>query len=92
MLLLVAILVSIFALSQETRLLSVDKPQAIADLKTKEGAASVNARWFVQPAHLREKQFNLPGPQRGGGDALLLYPTGALTKTNLLHDSIAQDN
>jgi gluconolactonase len=75
--------------AQETRQLAVDKPQAIADLKTIEGAALVNAKWFVQPAHIHDKNFNLPGPQKGGGgDALPLYPTGAVIKSNTLHPQI----
>ena len=82
---LAAILGAVVAFSQETRQLAVDKPQAIADLKTNEGAALVNAKWFVQPAHVQEKDFNLPGPQKGGGDALPLYPTGLSIKTNILH-------
>jgi gluconolactonase len=89
LLLLVAILAAVIAFAQETRQLSVDKPQAIADLKTTEGAALVNAKWFVQPAHIHDKDFNLPGPQKGGGDALLLYPTGAMIKTHTLHPQIS---
>lgn len=85
LLLFIAIIASVVVFGQETRMLTVDKPQSIADLKTNEGAALVNAKWYVQPAHVREKDFNLPGPQKGGGDALLLYPTGMLTKTNQLH-------
>lgn len=88
-LLLLAILATIIATAQETRQLSVDKPQAIADLKTTEGAALVNAKWYVQPAHVHDKNFNLPGPQKGGGDALPLYPTGALIKTHILHPQIS---
>ena len=57
--------------AQETRQLSVDKPQAIADLKTIDGAAWVNAKWFVQPAHLRDADFKRPGPGTNG-DALPL--------------------
>lgn len=87
-LLLAAILGGIIAFAQETRQLAVDKPQAIADLKTAEGAAWVNAKWYVQPAHIQEKDFNLPGPQKGGGDALPLYPTGAAIKTHTLHPQI----
>ncbi|HQR01783.1 MAG TPA: hypothetical protein PLA61_13115, partial [Ferruginibacter sp.] len=45
-------LLSFSLLAQETRQLSVDKPQAIADLRTNEGAALVNAKWFVQEAHV----------------------------------------
>lgn len=88
LLLFIAIVLSMVTFAQETRFLTVDKPQSIADLKTNEGAALVNAKWYVQPAHVREKDFNLPGPQKGGGDALPLYPTGSLIKTNLLHPQV----
>lgn len=87
-LLLIAILFGIIVFAQETRQLAVDKPQAIADLKTTEGAALVNAKWYVQPAHVHEKDFNLPGPQKGAGDTLSLYPTGAAIKTHTLHPQI----
>lgn len=68
---------------QEIRQLAVDKPSAIADLKTAEGAALVNAKWFVQPAHLRDITFKAPGSSVT--DALLLYPTGALRQTHTVH-------
>jgi gluconolactonase len=74
--------------AQETRQLSVDKPQAIADLRTKAGAAIVKARWYVQPAHIAAKNFYLPGPQKGAGDALPLYPTGKAIQTHSLHPQI----
>jgi gluconolactonase len=73
--------------AQETRQLAVDKPQAIADLKTMEGAALVNAKWFVQPAHIRDADFKTPGPGTNG-DALPLYPTGAVIKTHTIHPQI----
>ncbi len=81
-LMIVAIAIAVAASAQETRQLAVDKPQAIADLKTNEGAALVNAKWYVQPAHVQDKDFHLPGPQQGGGDALRLYPTGSAIKTH----------
>ncbi|MGH2553326.1 MAG: hypothetical protein ACRDEB_06390, partial [Chitinophagaceae bacterium] len=87
--LLLAVLAAVIATAQETRQLSVDKPEAIADLKTTDGAASISAKWFVQPAHIRDKDFNLPGPQNGGGDALSLYPTGVAIKTHTLHPQIS---
>jgi gluconolactonase len=86
------LLIGIFAFAQETRQLAVDKPQAIADLKTMEGAALVNAKWYVQPAHIRDKEFNLPGPQKGGGDALSLYPTGTAISTHILHPQITDSD
>jgi gluconolactonase len=87
----VLLLIGIIAFAQETRQLAVDKPQAIADLKTNEGAALVNAKWFVQPAHVQDKDFRLPGPQQGAGDALHLYPTGAAVQTHSLHPQIGTD-
>ena len=72
--------------AQETRQLAVDKPQAIADLKTTEGAALVNATWFVQPAHIAETDFKSPGA--GTSDPLKLYPTGMKIKTHTLHPQI----
>jgi len=70
-------------LAQETRQLAVDKPQAIADLKVTEGAALVNAKWYVQPAHIEDAEFKLPGPS--SRDPLLLYPTGTVIKTHTIH-------
>src|SRR5258705_6778725 len=82
----------IAATAQETRQLAVDKPQAITDLKSKEAAGLVNAKWFVQAGHVQEKTFRLPGPQAGGGDALHLYPTGSAITTYTLHPQIAADD
>ena len=59
-----------------------------ADLKTNEGVATVHAKWFVQAAHIEDKEFRLPGPQQGGGDAMRIYPTGATIKTHSLHPQI----
>jgi hypothetical protein len=80
------VLISILSQAQETRQLAVDKPQAIADLRTTEGAALVNARWYVQPAHLQEADFKSPGSI--ATDAMLLYPTGMSIKTNTLHPQV----
>ncbi|HET6225799.1 MAG TPA: SMP-30/gluconolactonase/LRE family protein [Bacteroidia bacterium] len=91
-LIVVAIAIAIATSAQETRQLAVDKPQAIADLKIKEGAALVNAKWFAQAAHVQNKDFRLPGPQQGGGDALHLYPTGNAIKTNTLHPQIGTND
>ena len=68
-------------------MLTVDKPQAIADLKTMEGAALVNAKWFVQDAQVIDAGFKAPGPGTNG-DALPLYPTGADIKTHTIHPQI----
>ncbi len=72
--------------AQETRQLAVDKPQSIADLKTTEGAALVNAKWYVQPAHIEDADFKSPGA--GAMDPLKLYPTGMKIKTHTLHPQI----
>jgi gluconolactonase len=87
--LLIFLCAALIAFAQETRQLAVDKPQAIADLRTIEGAALVNAQWSVQPARVLDKNFNLPGPKKGGGDALLLYPTGATVKTNIIKPQVS---
>jgi hypothetical protein len=89
-LLLAALLVAVMAFAQETRQLAVDKPQAIADLRTAEGASLVSAKWWIQPAHIEDKEFNLPGPQKGGGDAMPLYPTGRSIETQSLHPQVVQ--
>jgi gluconolactonase len=86
-LIVVAIAIAIATSAQETRQLAVDKPLAIADLKTTQGAALVNAKWFAQTGRVQNKDFRLPGPQQGG-DALHLYPTGNAIKTNTLHPQI----
>ncbi len=72
--------------AQETRQLAVDKPQAIADLKTIEGTASVNAKWFIQPADIVDADFKLPGASFN--DKMLLYPTGATIKTHTIHPQV----
>ncbi|MEP7320036.1 MAG: hypothetical protein ABI921_14870, partial [Panacibacter sp.] len=82
----IALLLAEFAQAQETRQLAVDKPQSIADLKTTEGAALVNAKWYVQPAHIEDADFKSPGA--GAMDPLKLYPTGLKIKTHTLHPQI----
>ena len=74
------------ALAQETRQLATDKPSAIADLTTTEGAALVSAKWFVQPAHIVDADFKLPGA--AANDMLLLYPTGSAVKTHTIRPQI----
>jgi gluconolactonase len=88
----ILVALAIIAFAQETRHLAVDKPQAIADLRTTEGAALLNAKWYVQPAHIQDKEFYLPGPQKGGGDALPLYPTGKTIESHSLHPQIGADD
>lgn len=72
--------------AQELRQLSVDKPQAIADLRTNAGAALVNAQWYFQPAHITQADFRSPG--QSANDPMLLYPTGMAIKTHTLHPQI----
>ena len=77
---------SIVVFAQETRQLAVDKPQAIADLKTTEGAALVSAKWFVQNGDIVNADFKAPGAY--AADALALYPTGSAIRSHLLHPQI----
>jgi len=86
LLLIIALLAAVLSFSQETRQLSTGKPQAVADLKTIEGAALVNAGWYVQPAHIVDADFKLPGA--AANDVLMLYPTGAAVKTHGIHPQI----
>jgi len=81
------LLYSIILLSQETRQLATDKPRAVADLKTTEGASLVNAKWFVQQAHIVDAVCKLP--VASANDALHLYPTGAPVKTHTIHPQIS---
>ena len=73
--------------AQETRQLAVDKPQAIADLRTESGSALVNAHWYVQNANIVSASFKKPGPGTNG-DPSLIYPTGMEEKTNQLRPQI----
>jgi gluconolactonase len=86
LLIILFLLVTIIAIAQETRQLAVDKPHAIADLRTNDGAALVNAKWYVQGADIVSASFHSPGPSVN--DALLLYPTGAALTTHQLHQQI----
>jgi gluconolactonase len=85
-LLLVLIGVSIAIFAQETRQLAVDKPQAIADLKTSGGASLVSAKWFVQNGDIVNVDFKAPGPY--AADLLALYPTGSTIRTHQLRPQI----
>jgi len=60
------------AFAQETRQLAVDKPEAIADLKTKEGAALVSAKLYVQHENVHEKWVN-PGVYTNGLNSQLYH-------------------
>ncbi|MEO8766417.1 MAG: SMP-30/gluconolactonase/LRE family protein [Ginsengibacter sp.] len=82
----ILLLLSIIVFSQETRQLAVGKPDAIADLKTTIGAALVNAKWYVQPAHIETADFHKHGGS--AADPMKLYPTGIGIKTHTLHPQI----
>lgn len=92
LLLLAALLAAVIVFAQETRQLAVDKPQAIADLRTNQGASLINAKWYVQATQVQDKDFYLPGPQKGGGDAMPLYPTGRPVATQNLHPQVGDDD
>ena len=77
---------SILVFAQETRQLAIDKPLAIVDLKTTEGAALVSAKWFVQNADIVNVDFRAPGPY--AADALALYPTGSAIRSHSLRPQI----
>jgi gluconolactonase len=85
-LLLILIGLSIAIFAQETRQLAVDKPQAIADLKTSGGASLVSAKWFVQNGDIVNVDFKAPGPY--AADLLALYPTGSTIRTHQLRPQI----
>ncbi|HET9825303.1 MAG TPA: SMP-30/gluconolactonase/LRE family protein [Chitinophagaceae bacterium] len=86
-LLILLLAASVIVFSQETRQLAVDKPQAIADLKSTEGAALVNAKWYVQDTHIVDANFKAPGPY--ATDLLALYPTGASIRTHQLYPQVS---
>lgn len=90
LLLLLGLLEAIITIAQETRQLAVAKPEAVADLKTNEGASLVNAKWFVQNASIVPAAFHSPGP--AVNDALLLYPTGAALTTHQLQPQIGSSD
>lgn len=73
--------------AQENRQLTIGRPDAIVDLKSTQGADLVNAKWYVQDAHVRDADFKAPGPG-SNGDILSLYPTGAAIKTHTIHPQI----
>ncbi|MEO6722730.1 MAG: hypothetical protein ABIN67_20340, partial [Ferruginibacter sp.] len=91
LLLIILLLAAIITFSQESRQLAVDKPAAIADLKTLAGASLVNAKWFVQNAHVVDAGFKAPGPGING-DPLPLYATGTTIKTHAIHPQIGMAN
>lgn len=74
------LLLTAVAFAQESVELALDKPQAIVDLKKKEGVALVKGEWRYTDVRVIEKEFNGPGPL--ASDKLALYPTGRSIKTN----------
>ena len=72
--LLIFLLIPFFIFSQESRELVVDNPDAIIDLRTKEGINKVNTEWRYSDAQIVDDKFGAPGPS--GSDPLALYPTG----------------
>lgn len=84
----IGFIVSVHA--QEIRQLAIDKPAAIADLRTLAGAALLNAKWHTQPVHVKSQPFRAPGPSTT--DALLLYPTGVPVETHSLHPQFGAED
>ena len=89
-LLIMLVLISIVTQAQEIRELATGKPQAVADLKTKEGATLVNAKWYVQPAYLENANFKEAGAS--ATDPLHLYPTGMKIKTHTIQPQVDDMN
>jgi gluconolactonase len=71
--------------AQETRQLA-NRPDAIADLRTNEGASLVGAKWSVQPVDVEKQAFKLPG--KTDRDPMFLYATGASVETNILQPQV----
>lgn len=69
--------------AQEQRELAIGQPDAIVDLRTKEGTAIVKTEWRYSDAHIVEADFKKPGPKEP--DPLPLYPTGGKLKTHDIH-------
>lgn len=68
------------AFAQESVELSLDKPNAIVDLKNKESIVLVKGEWRYTDAQIIDKDFKAPGPS--ADDKLALYPTGKSIKTH----------
>jgi gluconolactonase len=73
-------LCSTLMFAQESVELAVGRADAVIDLKTKHGVSQVNGIWRYSDVQIVEKDFKAPGPS--ADDKLLLYPTGAPTRTN----------
>jgi gluconolactonase len=87
LLILLGLLMGLAIFAQETRHLAVDKPDAVADLRSIEGSALVLGKWYVQNASVVDAEFKSPGPGTNG-DALDLYPTGPAIKTHQLYPQV----
>jgi gluconolactonase len=74
------LLFSATVLAQESVELSLSKPDAIIDLKTKEGVDYVKGEWRYSDAQIIDKDFNAPGTSPE--DKLALYPTGKAIRTH----------
>jgi gluconolactonase len=70
----ISLLLFAIAEAQESRELSIGRPDAVIDLKTSEGVSMVNAQWRYSDAKLVEADFNAPGAD--------LKPSGSPLKTN----------
>jgi gluconolactonase len=76
--------------AQEQRELAIGQPNAIVDLRTKEGTALVKSGWRYSDAHIQTVDFQKPGP--GKADPLPLYPTGGKLKTHDIHPKAGAAN
>ncbi len=74
------LLFSVTVVAQESVELSLSKPDAIVDLKTKEGVSYVKGEWRYSDAQIIDKNFNAPGTSPE--DKLALYPTGKAIRTH----------
>jgi gluconolactonase len=74
------LLFSATILAQESVELSLNKPDAIVDLRTKEGVGYVKGEWRYSDAQIIDKDFNAPGAS--AEDKLALYPTGESIRTH----------
>ncbi|MBI1767032.1 MAG: SMP-30/gluconolactonase/LRE family protein [Bacteroidetes bacterium] len=74
------LLFCVIANAQESVELSIGKPDAIVNLKTKEGSTLVKGEWRYSDVQIVEKDFKTPGSSEE--DKLALYPTGKAIKTH----------
>ncbi len=66
--------------AQESVELAIGMPDAVVDLRTREGVDLLNSQWRYSDARIVGVDFNTPGSK--GPDKLKLYPTGKSIKTN----------